>query len=422
MERVCRLCLASETDREFERIYGNQNQKIALKIFLISQIKIIEFDDSIALICLQCVKELYQCFLFRKKIQNSDEFFRNKFDEANIFGAYNEDINDSKQETIDNIEEIINESQEELLSELKIVKYQDPEDINENLKIEALDSSGVNELECEYEALEELDEDIQENDTDELQITEEQPTKVISPPPARRGRKLKRQKRPYNRLACKICGITLSRRQRLIQHERLHYLESTKLYYECDLCGKQFNQRFSIIPHFQKHHNFKSGPNERWKCAICEDKTMQAGKMEVHYRKFHSEFYNENDPQQAPRKSPYKSAQKVKKPRQKKIKSEENKIKDWFVCSLCGNSFTCNYRYQKHLNDIHGVAEHEINQKEETLIVQELKRSKNVPCQVCGKPFASLATCKAHEKTHLNLQFLCDLCGKGFKIKVTSGQ
>lgn len=424
MERICRLCLTSETDRKFDKIYGNQNQKFALKIFLISQVKIIELDENVALICSQCIKELYQCFLFRKKIHTSDEYFRNKFEanEENIWHSYELESNDVLENMNENDINIYDSKKEnyqdtEDQEELKIEALNSDEFINyiqEDLKIEALDHGELNDL--EYEALEDLDSSYIQDDSHieaNLEII-----KVIEPP--RRGRKLKTKKRPYNRLTCKICGITLSRRQRLLQHERLHYLDSTKLFYECDMCGKQFNQRFSLIPHFQKHHNFQSNRNERWKCAICENKILPAGKMEVHYRKFHSEFFIDNiQKSQIPKKSPYKSIRKTKEQPPRKIATPKSTSKEWFVCSLCGNSFTCNYRYQKHLNNIHRVAEHEIIQKEES-IVQELKHSKNVPCQVCGKPFASLATCKAHEKTHLNLQYICDICGKSFKIKVVT--
>lgn len=363
MNKVCRVCLTSESDEEFEKIFVNH--KIALKIFLISSIKIVELDKTSALICSQCLKDLYQCFLFRRKIQTSDEYFRSKLE----------------------------------TSELNLFKFHD-----ETHKDEIIEED------FEYEALEELA---------EVSTIEDESN---SSPPTRRGRKVKKTKKPYKRLTCKICGITLSRRQRLIQHERLHFLGSTESFYECDMCDKKFNQRFSLIPHFKKYHSFKLGSNERWKCAICEDKTVPAGKMEVHYRKFHSEFYSDQNLNKLSlknvKKSPYKNSGQSKKSQLKKIKLIRTDVKDWFVCSLCGNSFTCNYRYQKHLNDIHGVTEHEIIQKEESTVNRELKRSKKVPCQSCGKSFASLATCKAHEKTHQNLQFTCDLCGKCFKIKV----
>lgn len=189
------------------------------------------------------------------------------------------------------------------------------------------------------------------------------------------------------------------------------------------------NQRFGLIPHFRKHHNFTLGPKERWKCAICKDKTLPAFKMECHYQTFHTEFYKSEPEElktpQKSSKSPLKSQKITKNPKQSKI---------FFPCSLCGNSFTNSYRYHKHLNDIHGVKEQEILQNDGTIEIllnhslelsqktnknthQELKKSKNVPCSTCGKVFSSITTCKAHEKTHLDTKYFCDLCGSSFKVK-----
>lgn len=272
------MCLSSETDKKFDRIFQNQNQNFALKIFLISQVKIVELEENLALICHQCVKELYQCFVFRRKIQTSDEYFRSKLEVSEESSWKLE--NDTEPHKQESIEEVI-------------------------LKVESLLDSAFNGSECEYEALEELEEEILE--VPEIEKYEPEISSVPSPV-VRRGRKLTTIKRKYNRLTCKVCGVTLSRRQRLIQHERLHYLESTKSFYECDKCGKQFNQRFSIIPHFQKFHNYKLGFKERWSCAICVDKSVPAGKMEMHYKKCHAEFYGGSNAEQSqtliPKKSP----------------------------------------------------------------------------------------------------------------------
>jgi hypothetical protein len=229
MDRLCRICLKSEVSEKFALIDSGLEEKI----FMLSNVKIEDTINCPAIICAECIRDIYVCYQLCKKIQSSDEYFRSKL-VTQVSKA--------------------DEIEEEFIEE-------------DEIKIEAL----------EYEALEELEE--------EEIITNE----VSDEARTRRGRKLTNIKRTYNRLKCKICGITFSRRQRLFQHERLHFVEGNATFYECDVCGKQFNQRFSIIPHFQKHHNYKRGPIERWKCAICvNNKTLPAGKMEVHYEKFHS--------------------------------------------------------------------------------------------------------------------------------------
>lgn len=396
MDRICRICLASEMSQAFTEIYKMHTQKIALKIFLIAHVKIVEFKESPALVCPQCVKELYQCIQFRKKIQTSDEYFRSN--ENNLWNINDEEAGGGEFNPLMKSEELESE-------------------------IEALEED------FDYEALEEAD-DIHSEIVTVIKIEEQEEVAAAAaetittenepqPKNQRRGRKVKNTKRTYKRLACKVCGITLSRRQRLIEHERLHFIDTTKSFYECDICGKQFNQRFSLIPHFQKYHSFKLGPKERWKCAICENKSLPAGKMELHYKKVHSEFSADPYSQKNIKIEP----PKVLKRKRKVSEGRPKKSKNWFLCGLCGNSFTSSYRYHKHLNDLHGVAEHETVSKNENPIAavidhQEIKISKNVPCQMCGKVFASVTTCKAHEKTHLNVKYFCDLCGSSFKVKV----
>lgn len=47
----------------------------------------------------------------------------------------------------------------------------------------------------------------------------------------------------------------------------------------------------------------------------------------------------------------------------------------------------------------------------------DCRNGPKVPCRFCGKKFASNVTVRAHEKTHLNHQYTCDLCGSTFKVK-----
>lgn len=55
---------------------------------------------------------------------------------------------------------------------------------------------------------------------------------------------------------CRFCGLVLSRRNRRIEHERLHILEETQQFYSCYLCGRSFNQKTGLIPHFKSCHGY----------------------------------------------------------------------------------------------------------------------------------------------------------------------
>lgn len=47
-------------------------------------------------------------------------------------------------------------------------------------------------------------------------------------------------------MQCRYCGIRLSRRNRRIEHERLHLIDHSQQLYECSICGKTFNQKFGL--------------------------------------------------------------------------------------------------------------------------------------------------------------------------------
>lgn len=228
----------------------------------------------------------------------------------------------------------------------------------------------------------------------------------------------------FNRLSCRYCGLKLSRRQKLIQHERLHILRTTNKY-RCDKCGKNFNQRFGLIPHFQKYHNYKpSKTKEKWKCAICDDKLLPPGNLEVHYYKVHKEFYNMTNVESETSSIQFNFKKECK--RTKAVPKSKKNSKIFFPCGICGNSFTTLVRYHKHLNDLHGVREQNILQTENTNGESPASSSKakdhqkSVPCSTCGKMFANLNTCKTHEKIHSGLKFICDLCGSSFSMKVSN--
>lgn len=196
-------------------------------------------------------------------------------------------------------------------------------------------------------------------------------------------------------------------------------------------CGKSFNQRFGLVPHFQKHHGYKIEKcKEKWKCAICDNKILAPGNLEVHYQKFHKEFYVTQKVAQT--STNLERHKPKKKPPKKIIKKDLKKSKTFFPCEICGNSFTSSTRFHKHLNQAHGIRSQEIlqidslDEKASSMQLGFLSKQhldkKHIPCSttcsVCGKLFTSLNTCKTHEKIHSGLRYICDLCGSCFSMKV----
>lgn len=94
-----------------------------------------------AFICPGCLKELYQCFLFRKKCQSSDEYFKYLFFK-----------DESKLKTI--IEEI---QQNSFIKEESDLAVNDNE--NESLNADELLIDHFKEYKEDYDEVEELDSD-----------------------------------------------------------------------------------------------------------------------------------------------------------------------------------------------------------------------------------------------------------------------
>jgi hypothetical protein len=204
---------------------------LIVQLFQMAELK--EFNIP-AMICQNCFKELYQCFNFRKKCQSAAEFFRTQ---SNRF--------ETQQWKVE--EEVAQESS----------------DLN-NLKMEHFEKTLVeDDVELNsYEFLPDLD-DVKADES----FTEDLVEEIVETKPTTRSlgfrrRSKKRFEEPTkstrnvrSNLECKYCGIKLSRRNRLIQHERLHVLDQTQDFYICFFCGKTFNQKFGLIPHFKSAHN-----------------------------------------------------------------------------------------------------------------------------------------------------------------------
>ena len=140
-ERRCRICLCVEESEKLASIY--EEKDVSLKIYLITQIKIMEFctEGYPALICRTCLDELLIASNFRCKARKTEEYLKKhlKIDEANILNNLkNVEIKlesdeikcepDASFELIDNIDTILG-NHYSTFENVNISSYEETEDI-----------------------------------------------------------------------------------------------------------------------------------------------------------------------------------------------------------------------------------------------------------------------------------------------------
>lgn len=120
----------------------------------------------------------------------------------------------------------------------------------------------------------------------------------------------------------------------------------------CSMCCFKFdNSKFY----------FSDSKKERWKCAICVNKILPPGNMEIHYEKEHSSLcFDKTVSLTKSKPNPVKSnarpeATAPKRSRTRKVKAPKAPVEFW-PCAMCGNSFSNYKRYEKHLKELHEVS------------------------------------------------------------------
>ncbi|PSN39662.1 hypothetical protein C0J52_18471 [Blattella germanica] len=159
---------------------------------------------------------------------------------------------------------------------------------------------------------------------------------------------------------CDICGIDCKCKSFIAQHKKIHKTQETKSL-SCPICEKVFKFNSLLINHVESHKT-KVKIKKSLSCHICGKKYTKIGSLNKH------ELQHEG--------------------------------KGTFRCRPCGEMFTTEAERTKHRDE---------------------KHEKPWKCEICSHMFATKEKLNTHLKWHESKEtevFICNVCGKEFKLKV----
>ncbi len=170
----------------------------------------------------------------------------------------------------------------------------------------------------------------------------------------------------HETVACSLCQKEVQGTMNLKKHMTIEHpgqVDENLIPYHpsmpgsiCDLCGKEFMDKYKLAFHHKLHH-------EKMTCKICLEELSGTNSLRNHMAQEHPEHF------------------------------------DFSVCNYCGKKFMTKFILKKHLAQVHNHGD-----------------SRRFQCDMCHRSYMYMSSLKQHRITmHLKtLEYKCRVCGEGF--------